>query len=73
MAMAVLSTERPARAPRGGSVLRGLLFVLIGALLGYAYHRLVGCRTGTCPITANPYVSTAYGALVGFLASGGLR
>jgi len=49
------------------------LFAAVGALLGFAYHRLVGCRTGACPITANPYVSTIYGALVGFLASGALR
>ena len=54
-------------------MLRGFLLVLMGALLGFTYHRIVGCRTGSCPITANPYVSTAYGALVGFLAAGGLR
>ena len=43
---------------------------LVGAVLGYSYHRLVGCRTGACPITANPFVSTAYGALVGLLVAG---
>jgi hypothetical protein len=50
-----------------------ILLVLAGAVFGYGYHRLVGCRTGACPITANPYVSTAYGALMGYLVSGGLR
>lgn len=40
-----------------------------GALAGYAWHRLVGCRTGTCPITANPWTSTLYGALIGVLAA----
>lgn len=53
--------------------LRFILFVIAGALVGYGYHRLVGCRTGACPITANPYISTAYGALLGYLVSGGLR
>ncbi len=56
---------------RGRSaVFRSFLFVVVGAVLGFAYHRLVGCRTGACPITANPWISTGYGAMVGFLASG---
>lgn len=53
--------------------LRLILSVLAGASLGFGYHRIVGCRTGACPITANPYISTVYGALVGYLLSGGLR
>jgi hypothetical protein len=43
------------------------LFVLGGALFGLGYQRLIGCRTGACPITANPYISTLYGALLGYL------
>ena len=54
-------------------ILRTLLFVLGGAVLGFGYQRLIGCRSGTCVITSNPYVSTIYGAVVGYLASGGLR
>ena len=54
-------------------ILRMILFVLGGAAVGLAYQRLVGCRTGTCPITSNPYVATIYGAIVGYLASGGVR
>lgn len=50
-------------------LLRLALFVMVGGVVGYGYHRIVGCRTGTCPITANPYVSTLYGALMGFLLS----
>ncbi len=53
--------------------LRLVLFVVIGASLGYAYHRFVGCRTGACAITANPYISTLYGAVMGYLVSGGFR
>lgn len=45
-------------------------FVALGAGAGFAWHRLVGCRTGACPITANPYVSTLYGAAMGFLFGG---
>jgi len=54
-------------------LLRIALFVVGGAVIGFAYQRLVGCRTGTCPITSNPYVATLYGAFVGYLASGGFR
>jgi hypothetical protein len=54
-------------------ILRMVLFVLGGAVAGFAYQRLVGCRTGTCVITSNPYVATIYGAVMGFLVSGGLR
>jgi len=41
------------------------LGVLIGAGAGFAYYSFVGCSTGSCPITSNPYISTAYGALFG--------
>ena len=54
-------------------LLRIAVFVLGGAVIGFLYQRLVGCRTGTCPITSNPYVATIYGGFVGYLASGGFR
>jgi hypothetical protein len=53
----------------GSRMLRTLLFVLGGAVLGFAYYRFVGCRTGACPITSSPYISTIYGALIGLLAA----
>jgi hypothetical protein len=53
--------------------LRTVLFTLAGAGAGFAYHKFIGCKTGTCPITASPYISTFYGALLGFLTSGTLR
>ncbi len=48
-------------------VLKIVSGVLIGGVAGYGWHRLVGCSTGACPITANPYISTIYGALVGLM------
>lgn len=43
-----------------------LLPVAIGGTAGYAYYYFIGCVSGTCPITSNPWISTAYGALLGF-------
>jgi hypothetical protein len=53
-------------------LVRMALFVLGGGLVGLLYQRLVGCGTGTCILTSSPYVSTAYGGLIGLFASGGL-
>jgi hypothetical protein len=50
-------------------LVRTILSVVLGAGIGFGVHRLVGCRSGACPIWASPFVSTAYGALLGFLLS----
>ena len=39
---------------------KALLFGVLGAAAGYGYHRLVGCRTGACPLTATPWIATGY-------------
>ena len=44
-----------------------ILPVFIGAIAGFAYYYYIGCKSGTCPITGNPYISTAYGAGIGAL------
>lgn len=49
------------------AVLRIAGFVMAGAVAGFAFHRFVGCRTGTCAIWASPFLSTGYGALLGLL------
>ena len=46
-----------------------LIGVAVGGLLGFSYYRLVGCSTGACLITSNPWISTLYGAAMGFLIS----
>lgn len=48
-------------------VTRFVLPVAIGAGLGYAYYYFIGCYSGTCPITSNPYTTTGYGALLGLI------
>jgi len=47
-----------------------MLASLIGAAAGYLYYALVGCASGGCIISANPYVSTLYGAIMGIVAVG---
>ncbi len=46
---------------------RRAVFGIIGAAGGFAYYHYIGCSTGTCPITGNPFLSTAYGVLIGIL------
>lgn len=47
--------------------IRHLLFIVLGAGAGYLLNLLIGCPTGTCAITSNPYPSMAYMALAGWL------
>ncbi len=39
----------------------------VGSIGGFAYFHFVGCANGTCPITSNPYMTTLYGAFMGYL------
>ena len=47
--------------------LKLVIAVVLGAAGGFAWYRIVGCSTGACPITSNPWTSTAYGAVLGGL------
>jgi hypothetical protein len=49
------------------SLIRIGLGVVLGALAGFGWYRLVGCSTGACPLTSNPWITTLYGAAVGAL------
>jgi len=50
-------------------MLKIILGVIVGAIFGFVYYRFIGCRTGACMITGNPYISTIYWALFGGLAA----
>ena len=43
--------------------------LIIGGLFGFLLYRLIGCSTGTCPITANPWSSILVGMVIGLLIS----
>ena len=39
----------------------------LGGIAGFLYWKYIGCLTGTCAITSNPFRSTIYGAIMGSL------
>ena len=45
----------------------------IGAIAGYAYYYYIGCMSGSCPITSNPYIATIYGTVAGMLLVNGKK
>lgn len=51
-------------------ILRILLGAAVGGVLGFAWYKLVGCSSGTCPLTSNPVLSTLYGGAFGALVGG---
>jgi hypothetical protein len=55
-------------------LLKIILPIVIGAGGGFAYYYFIGCSSGTCPITSNPYISTGYGTIIGLIwAVGSLK
>ncbi len=40
---------------------------VVGAIGGYIYYIEVGCTSGSCAITSNPYMSMLWGAAIGYL------
>lgn len=43
------------------------LGLLVGGSLGFLYQKLIGCRTGTCPLTATPLRAIVYGGVMGLI------
>jgi len=48
---------------------RAVLGAVLGIAIAVTYALLVGCRTGTCPITSSPWNTGLYGAAVGALVA----
>ena len=44
--------------------------IVSGALGGFLYWHFVGCSTGACPLTSNPFITMAYMGFIGWLFSG---
>jgi len=41
--------------------------IAAGIIGGYLYYYFIGCSSGSCAITSNPYMSMIYGAMMGGL------
>ena len=54
-------------------ILKLILGVVIGGGLGFAYYKFIGCSTGACPLTSNPWISSIYGAVLGALVATSVR
>jgi hypothetical protein len=40
--------------------------IVIGGIAGYLYYHFVGCASGSCAITSNPYLSIIGGGFLGY-------
>jgi hypothetical protein len=49
------------------NTLKNFAGLLVGIIGGYLYYRLIGCNSGGCAITSNPYMSVLWGGLMGYL------
>ena len=41
--------------------------IVLGMTGGFLYYHFVGCQSGTCAITSNPWLTMLWGAAVGYL------
>lgn len=46
-----------------------ILIISLGAAAGFAYYYFIGCYNGSCMIQSNPFISSTYGAAVGWAIS----
>jgi len=49
-------------------IIKTIIGAAVGAAIGYAMYRFVGCKTGTCPITASPWTSMLVWGMIGAFA-----
>ena len=52
-------------------LVRALIGGAVGAAIGFVLYKFVGCKTGACPITANPFISMAVYAGIGAMLAAG--
>lgn len=52
---------------RSKNTIKNLIGMLVGAIGGYLYYHFIGCNSGGCAITSNPYMTVLWGAILGYL------
>lgn len=52
-------------------VLRLVIGGTAGVLLGLAVYKFIGCRSGACPLTGNPYVAATLWGIMGLVIASG--
>jgi hypothetical protein len=43
--------------------------IAIGIIAGFLYYHFVGCSSGNCPLTGNPYSSMIWGGMLGLFVT----
>ncbi len=49
------------------NIIKIIIGIMVGGLFGFGLYKFIGCSTGACPITSNPWISTIYGAILGLV------
>ena len=52
-------------------LLKTILGAVAGAAVGFLMYRFIGCKTGTCPLSASPWTSMLLWGIVGAIAVSG--
>lgn len=47
------------------SILRVIIGIVAGLIIGYFYNKFIGCRSGSCPLQSTPYYSMLMFSLIG--------
>lgn len=48
---------------------KSIVAVFIGGLGGFLYYHFIGCTSGQCAITSNPYMSIIFGGAMGLFVT----
>lgn len=49
------------------NTLKNIGGALLGLAGGFIYYKTIGCSSGGCAITSNPYMSMIWGGMLGYL------
>jgi hypothetical protein len=44
-----------------------IIGTVIGGTAGFIYYKMIGCPSGACAITSNPWLTILWGAILGYL------